>query len=81
MLSSSRPKRRPGEQDRDATEELNRAVRMSDASDPSTANCASSLSESKHRAKGETQHFVAWLFSEPKDPTSRKDVIAWWELG
>jgi hypothetical protein len=52
---------------------------MSDASDPSTANFAP-LSESKHRAEGARQHFVAWLFSEPNDPASAKDVIAWWEL-
>ncbi len=36
-------------------------------------------SEDIRRAEGSLQRFTGWLFSNPEEPISPEDVLAWWE--
>ena len=51
---------------------------MSDADSPSAPRV--SHSEGDRRAEVASQHFTAWLFSNPRAPTSPKSAFAWWEV-
>jgi hypothetical protein len=52
---------------------------MPDSSSPWPTRHAS-VPEGEPCAKGAAQRFASWLFSNPENPDSPQQVIAWWEL-